>query len=92
MSDNGIVWEEPPAPPTSKQKGKWLRLLRPLVEHPGEWARIREYTRGASAYAARQQLTSPRAILPPGEWEFAARQKDGKGYLYARYLGEKADV
>ena len=81
--DNGVVWEEPPLPRT---KGIWLERLAPLVEHPGEWARVHE-TSSQIARNTAGNLTRGVLMTPPGQWEFAARTVDGKGRVYARYLG-----
>jgi hypothetical protein len=89
-SDDGIVWEDPPEilnprnvlgrPPV------WVTRLTPLIERPNEWARIAERPPGPARSLA-GSLRKRQVRVPEGEWEFAARSRDGKGYVYARYLG-----
>ena len=87
MSDNGIVWEEPPEVRHGGHS-QWLSRLAPVLERPGEWCRVHETTSGKSARSTVARLNHGRVGLPaPGKWEFVSRTKDGHGYVYARYLG-----
>lgn len=96
----GVVWEDPP--PRSSGGGargssKLAVELRPLVDHPGRWARIR-----TAVSAGRSYLHSPatrvglaNAGLNWGEFEFARRRNpvdDCRFDVYARYVGPVATV
>lgn len=88
MSDNEIVWENPPA---SHRQGEmdWRERLLPLMARPGDWARVHEMNRH-SAWTLVSQLRRGIKNRPEGRWEFLARtnQNDkSKAYIYARYLG-----
>lgn len=88
VEELGIVFEEP----AQKMRGLVLRLHEKLValtEFPNQWARIDEYEKAGSASGAANQLKKAAAngATPPGQWEFAARAVDGRGRLYARFLG-----
>ena len=83
MSDD-IVWEEPP--PRERKGGHprvWLERLAPLVERPGEWARILDAETAKRATSTATNLRLGKVKVPPGEWEFAARGQR----VYARFLG-----
>jgi hypothetical protein len=83
----GITWEEPPS--VSQRPGKYMLLLAPLVEHPGEWARIVTYDKARSAYAKAAAFASgrvPLPLTPAGEWEFIARTiTPGEFAVFGRY-------
>lgn len=84
MSALEVVWEDlPPKKRSGGAAAKWRPLLLPLMERPGCWARIAEYESARTARTARMNLRAGRIIVPPGEWEFAARDKR----VYARYVG-----
>lgn len=84
-----IVWEDPPG--DRRVTTKWVDLLVPLLEHLGEWGRIKEYGAPHSAYQAASHLRRGKVNVPEGNWEFQSGTKGGKGYLYARYLGPKEE-
>lgn len=86
-----IVWEDPPEPATGR-KGVWFERLSPLMEKPGEWARVLDTLFARTAYGTvtviKQGKSGTRSMnRPPGQWEACARKVDGKFYVYARYLG-----
>jgi hypothetical protein len=79
------VWEEPPGTHYHKVPS-WESTLAPLMERPGDWARVRELTPN-SASTTVGHLHHRRLNYPAGRWEFTSRVRDGRGYIYARYLG-----
>jgi len=87
-----VVWE---APHPGFGVGIWAPLLEPLMERPGEWARVRTYRRANPAYQAQKDLTrganqTSKTMVPPGRWEFKSgklRPDDGLWAIWARYLG-----
>lgn len=84
-TDNGLVWEDPPAPRRSGPKSKWPERLAPLLDRPA-WARVCVVgsLNSASTTAARLHRQGFRR----GEWEFVSRiRPDGSAAIYARYLG-----
>ena len=95
-SDEGITWEEPPhlgsRSDTAERTGKYVTLLAPLVERPGDWARIVTYDKARTAYAKAGAFKSGKFPLPPivsGEWEFIARtvNRSTREYaVFARYV------
>ena len=76
-----------------KGDGKWMKLLLPLLEHPGMWVRIGLFDSSNEAYNRRGQLKSGDYTIPKGKWNFATEKKeDGSGWgLYAIFLGEAED-
>ena len=88
MSDNEIVWETPPEVPP-RNGILWTERLAPVMERPGEWARVHELGH-SSAWQIVSQLRRGVKPSPPGRWEFVARSnKDdtSRAFVYARYLG-----
>lgn len=93
MTAAEIIWETPP-PKSSRnsQSDTWVDRLSPLVEKPGEWARVWE----GAVSTARSYTTSLRSrkfpIPNPGDsWSFVSRSLDTdktRGRLYACYVGE----
>ena len=91
MTGNGIVWEEPRN--ASADRTPWADRLAPLMERPGDWARVHEMP-DRSASATVGHLKKRRHIIPPGRWEFTSRKtgpKSPTAYVYARYLGPDED-
>jgi hypothetical protein len=85
--DDGIVWCDPP---TTRGKGVWERCLVPLIEKPGQWARVAVKETMQAAYSCASSLSRRKVKLPPGRWEFAARHLPDdpkRGGVWARYLG-----
>jgi hypothetical protein len=83
-----VTWQ---APPPVKHKGgaraKWVPRLLPLMEQPGEWA-VFPAKSGDTAATTASHLKRGRLTAPAGRWEFTGRTTDdGKGAVYARYLG-----
>lgn len=79
-----IAWEDPPA--IIKSGGapqKWAKLLSPVMERPGCWARIAEYATASVARTTASNLRHRKVVIPDGVWEFVARE----GRVYARYVG-----
>lgn len=69
---------------------KYERILAPLMERKGEWAKIMRGGKGVESRIG--YLQSGKARTPDGEWEFALRtMPDGEIIGFARYLGEKGD-
>lgn len=77
------VWEEPPM---KARKRRYEEVLHPLMEHPGEWARIGEYASPDSAYQASLSLRKREYRIPEPDhkWEFLHHGS----YVWARYIGE----
>ena len=73
----------------SARSKRWVIALSPLIEHPGQWARVYECEHanaGPRAYA----LKNNRVEVPPGRWEFTSAKKPDdpeRGYVFAKYLG-----
>ncbi len=94
---SGMVWEDPP-PAHPSQRGapaQWPVRLRPLVEHPGRWAKVCHYRGYNSARESARKITSGQLPLVLGTWEAVARYTDPddrtKGAdLYVRYCGDGA--
>jgi hypothetical protein len=83
MTDNGIVWEDPP----EGHAGRWVRRLEPLMERPGAWAKVIEQP-GRHLGNVATQLRARKFRVPPGSWEFKSRRTGPETTaLYARYLG-----
>lgn len=85
----GLIFEDPPPARGgmgAANLGKWERILMPLTRHPNKWARLRGkfWTSLVAAFKKRQ------VRVPKGRWEYTLRNvKNGKGHIYARFLGEK---
>jgi len=85
--DDHIVFEDPP-PNQAGQTGKIFEFLRPLREHPSEWARVKGPTKRNRASIWATQLKNGRCIgCPAGHYEAVTRQIDGEVYVWARYVG-----
>lgn len=74
------IYEEPTLAP---RKGKYERVLEPLMEKRGKWGRIGEYKTPESAYQAALNLKNGDYIISgkPEDWEFVAEENA----VYARY-------
>ena len=87
MSDDEIVWEDPP-PSSRGGRLPWGDRLKPLIERPNEWAQVTTFPTGAAARSIAGTLRQGKGTVPEGKWEFTARElEDGRGAVYARYLG-----
>lgn len=85
---DGIVWEDPPAARSKRgATNKWVTILTPLMDRPGQWARMA--VRDSAGLAANQAANLRRNIrIPAGRWEFTSRKIDERRHgVYARYLG-----
>ena len=85
-----LVWQGPDEGLSRGQRGYWVETLAPLVERPGEWARIAEKKtpQQARTVAANFRLRAIRIPRPDDTWQFVSRtRKKGHSYIYARYLG-----
>ena len=92
MSDN-IVWEDPaPAGPSfGPRQKKWNALLDEVARRPNEWALVQTKTSRQLAHATATNLRLRKVTVPPGEWEFVARRREGGDFgVFARYLGGAA--
>jgi prophage antirepressor-like protein len=66
----------------------WPPVLEALRDRPGEWARVAFTQDGDRAGRVAAHLRSRKLAVPPGRWSFAARTvEDGRGAVFARYLG-----
>lgn len=87
-----IRWEDPPKVDRGAKSSKWQDATRPLIDHPKRWAVIAEFDMPRQAHNARQNLRKGTLRLADGttsaDYEFVARNVDGKGVLYARYVGK----
>lgn len=92
MTDNGVVWEDPPQTPGRGRRPLWPGRLAPLLDRPDTWGRVMEYRHPTTAYGIASRLKSGDYPIPPGRWDFTSRSVDGKGYIYARYLGPVAEA
>lgn len=89
--------DEPPAT-TRRRSGKWSDILKPLRDHPGQWAELDgEYNPGTASH-----IRSGKPVgIEKGEFEVVSRnarkvsrtKSDGTPYeaevctLYVRYVG-----
>lgn len=65
-----IKWCDPPPKTRGESKeSKWVRLLRPLTERPGNWAQISTKKTESQASALAYYLRS----VMGEEWEFLSR-------------------
>lgn len=91
MSNTNIVWEKPPSQ-QRQRKGVWVERLQPLMENPGEWARVYEGSLG-TARSTSNSLRSGKTQIPDGDWEFVSRKiDDDTGGIWAVYWGDEEDT
>lgn len=83
-----MVFEDPPARFVPKGRpAVWPDVVEPLKEHPGRWVRVREFDK------VQQAASAAGRIRRLGGYETrAARNADGRGVLYVRFMGEDAVV
>lgn len=81
-----IVFEDPP----EVEHRAWRDRLAPLVERPGEWARVHMAFTQRSASESVYRLRTRQATVPdaPGSWEFRWARLDGDWWVYARYTAD----
>jgi hypothetical protein len=83
-----IRWEDPSS--TGRIAGtrnKWFVALTPLIEHPKRWAIVATRDDSTSSARIAYNLRYRKVNIPPGQWEFTTRLRDGEYCVYARYLG-----
>ncbi len=81
LPDYKVVWED--LPPKSRHKGVWTERLAPVMDRPGQWARVALYSGSGQAASVVSSLNKRAVKVPTGKWEFAARRKA----VYAKYVG-----
>lgn len=88
MSEEAIVWQDPPQNARGR-KPAWPARLAPLMARPGDWAQVKLCKTAGTAGATAKFLKSGRLSVPAGRWEFrSAALGDGLGWgVYARFLG-----
>lgn len=80
MSEIEIVWKEPPP---KVVRSKWVDILAPLRERPGEWAMVKADT-PARVSGLRQRLVKNATIK--AEFELRAHKvSDEAAELYVRF-------
>ena len=78
-----IRWENPTTIKRTKTKGrKWAKVRSALINHPMEWALIKESPR---------PTTAPTDFSGP-QWERNYRNDNGVWKVYVRYVGIKVDA
>jgi hypothetical protein len=84
-----LVPEDPPEADGSR-RGVWEEELRPLMEHPGVWYRVRGARSREAARTIAGSLTRKETKRPDGAWSFRGgiSKADGNAYIWARYDGE----
>lgn len=83
-----FVAEEPPA--QSIHRGRpaiWGQKLEALKGNKGEWMKVATYGDRTKARDAARRLRTGKVKGLTGTFEFASAEVDGKGVLYARYMG-----
>lgn len=86
-----VVWEEPPPDRRGRSAFDWNAALKPLRGRPGQWAQILGPFPTGDAHHKKAQGVR-RNLKKAGfgdQYEVVGRTKDdGKGYVYARFVGE----
>lgn len=85
-----VEWCDPPELGFAGQNtkaGKWIRILEPLMERPGQWARVHVYEKSSQSRNTVSHLKRGIRLMPPGRWEFVSRQIDEGFGVWAKYLG-----
>lgn len=87
-----VRWEDPPPPMHPGHEwtlGTYTALADELRSRPGRWAVIFEGPKSErSALATHVRHGVLTAFTPPGDFDAAARVRDGVRTVYARYVGE----
>lgn len=88
------VFGNPPPTRSGTGKGIWKEILKPLIDHPGEWAVVQEFMTERGADHAAQNLRKSPSAKPDGRWEFTVRSdppdpeaEKGRSVLWARFMG-----
>lgn len=80
-------WENPPAQTRGSASPDELEAAAQLKTQPQTWARILEFDTSTKAGAVAQLINNgTRAAFREG-YEAKSRTIDGKGYVYARFVG-----
>ena len=75
MSEIEIVWEAPPEPKSNQGRVYGAKLVE-VQQRPGQWARLRTFTKASSAHNARSTIN--KRVKEDERWEvYAARIEDG---------------
>lgn len=71
---DGVQWREP-GPAERLNKGKWERILEPLLSRPGQWAMIATRETPAKATSQASNLQGRTVIIPrpDDDWTFVSR-------------------
>lgn len=86
-----LLWETPRAI-GRRAAVDWVKLLTPLMEHPGEWARARTCASQGNASSTTFKLNHRMYIIPEGQFEFVTRKLGPTEWgIYARFLGNGDD-
>ena len=96
MSKTELIFEEPPVRTVSRGRpAVWAKKLEALKAHKEKWVRIAEFESSDKnsgvnkARDAARRLRKGQASTPAtGKYEFNFGEVDGKGVVYARYMGE----
>lgn len=85
-----LIFEEPPMAERGRAAtGKWGRILGPLRENPGQWARLPgDY---AATMASEIKRGRP-AGIEPGEFDATCRKikRSSRYHVWVRYVGGKS--
>lgn len=82
MSEQQMVWEEPPK---IHQRSEWTDFLVALKAFPGKWAKVGDYPTGRKASGIASSMRNAADALGGG-WEIKARTlPTGKGGVWAKY-------
>lgn len=89
MSADEVVFMDPPGRKFERsQQPKIITELKPLRDRPGEWARVRhDLTQNAASVFAFNLAHGKFSGIAEGEYEAVSRSKNGRGDVFARYIG-----
>ena len=84
---------------TGGNRARYVKLMQPLLEHPGQLFLLAEYQAEQGATRVKSQIVNGKTEVPegPDAWELTAIKTnvaDGEGgttvgsHLYARYIGD----
>ena len=84
-----IQWEVPP-PATRGRSAAPDPIAEALRKNPGEWARIavKDKQATANSLAVTIKRGTRKGFGPAGSFESVTRSLDGKGIVYARFVGQ----
>lgn len=84
------VLDEPPkrTSRTATRDTYWTLALKPLMDYPGKWIRVRTYaTPGAANQVAHRLRHDEVKGAPPGKWDAVGRN----GELWVSYIQPKGE-